>query len=224
VKAAFGTPGNVKQWRALYGALPHDTFDIIADWLNDQLEAGSAQSLEAASTFIFAARASVDSAPVIAEWNAITFACWLQCEKMKTVRLVPLFYSIGRQQYERLAAVLPRALPWHAYPQTQQLMDRLQLPRFTLKWTVPRQILIGLLERIEWHTTLLAPLMRHLPRGRMDLFSLALGHISRSYTTWPYMACLIKEAPDGAQLALPRDQQRKRARISQESEAEVSED
>jgi hypothetical protein len=81
-----------------------------------------------------------------------------------------------------------------------------------------------LLERIEWHTTLLAPLMRHLPRGRMDLFNLALGHMSRSYTTWTYMACLIKEAPDGAQLALPRDQQRKRARISQESEAEVSED
>jgi hypothetical protein len=40
------------------------------------------------------------------------------------------------------------------------------------------------------------------------------------------MACLIKEAADGAQLALPRDQQRKRARlyISQESDAAVSED
>lgn len=92
-------------------------------------------------------------------------------------------------------------------------MDRLQRPRFTLKWTAT--ILIGSLERIEWHTTLLA-LMRHMPRGRMDLFSLAL--ISRSYTTLPYMACLIKEAPDGAQLALPRNQQRKQARTSQKKQ------
>jgi len=56
-------------------------------------------------------------------------------------------------------------------------------------------ILIGLVDKAQWQNTRFDELMKKLPRGRADLFNLALGHISRSFLLWAYMGMTVKAAP-----------------------------
>lgn len=53
-------------------------------------------------------------------------------------------------------------------------------------------MLIGLLDNAQWKNPAFDSLMRKLPRGRADLFNLALGHVSRSFLLWAYMRMTVK--------------------------------
>ena len=91
-----------------------------------------------------------------------------------------------------MAVVLPKAKEWTAYEQIGQLFDELHFPVFARKGNLPRQLLIGVLDDVERRESArLAALMREMPRGRADLFNLALGHVSKSYLIWTYMGLTI---------------------------------
>jgi hypothetical protein len=53
-------------------------------------------------------------------------------------------------------------------------------------------MLIGLLDNAQWKNPKFDELMSKLPRGRADLFNLALGHVSRSFLLWAYMGMTVK--------------------------------
>ena len=75
------------------------------------------------------------------------------------------------------------------------LLEELQIPKFARKANLPRVILIGLIDKAQWQNKRFDELTKKLPRGRADLFNLALGHISRSFLVWAYMGMTVKAAP-----------------------------
>lgn len=52
-------------------------------------------------------------------------------------------------------------------------------------------MLVGLLDSAQWQNATFDALMSKLPRGRADLFNLALGHVSRSFLIWAYMGMTV---------------------------------
>ena len=200
VCAAFADPANVARWRAKYGTLPADTPRIVGEWVREQLalaaSGGDEQALAAAACIVFASRATVRTRPRIERWNGLLFAAWRESEKCGAPRLVPLLFDgVTLEQYEAMAARLPTAKEWTQYESIDVLFTtRLGLPPYSLKGNIPRLLLVALMDRAESDTQKLAPLMARLKRGRVDLFNLALGHISRSYLVWTYMGMLVRDA------------------------------
>lgn len=109
----------------------------------------------------------------------------------------------GAQFYKKMATVLPEAKEWTTYPQINDLFDQLAVPLFSRKGNLPRLLLVGLLDHVvATQPQRYAPLMREMRRGHLDLFNLALGHVSRSYLVWTYACLLVKQpAPTAAPLA-----------------------
>jgi hypothetical protein len=187
VTAAMANESHIAEWRKKYGFLPHNTHALIDAWLGELMRDDDEEnsSLKAAACLVFASRSTVTIAPEIVEWNGILFAAWRETEKCGKPRLVPLlFKSVSRAHYEAMARVLPEAGEWTQYKTIDTLFDRLACPSFARKANLPRQMLVGLLDRAECESEALAPLMEKLPRGRADLFNLALGHVSRSFLIW----------------------------------------
>jgi len=207
VRAALGADEHVRAWRARYAHLPHRTEAIIDGWLRRLLAGDTVRGLQAAACIVFASRSTIKLAPEIvplfadgADSNRLFVACWRKTEKCGKPRIVPLLFGAPTlAQYRDMAAALPRAKEWTDYEQIWELFDELGVPVYSRKGNLPRLILCALMDRAEADGARLAPLMRELPRGRADLFNLALGHISRSYLLWTYMGMLIKDAAAPAQ-------------------------
>jgi hypothetical protein len=65
-------------------------------------------------------------APRIVRWRNIAFAAWRTTEKCGKPRLVPLLFDgVSLDQYEQLAAVLPRAKELTQYEAIDVLFDQL---------------------------------------------------------------------------------------------------
>ena len=211
VAATTTNDTHLAQWRAKYGFLPHNTHALIDAWLVEQVAVGDDDALQAAACIVFASRSTVKLAPEIVEWHGILFAAWRETEKCLKPRLVPLlFESVTREQYTAMARVLPGANEWNRFKSIDTLFDRLGLPEFARKANLPRPMLVGLMDRAMSYNSKLKPLLARLPRGRLDLFNLVLGHVSKSFLVWTYMGMLIRdadvEAPPLSEAMLFRDE------------------
>ena len=89
---------------------------------------------------------------------------------------------------------------WLEYCQEYRFGHRiLKFIRFSMSCRFHRAVerttireLIGLLDSAQWKNPKFDELMSKLPRGRADLFNLALGHVSRSFLLWTYMGMTVK--------------------------------
>ena len=94
-------------------------------------------------------------------------ACWRTTEKCGKPRVVPLLWrNVTAEQYQKMAAVLPKAREWTNYDQIEQLLDVIDVPVFSRKGNLPRLILTGLVDRAESDTNRLDAPMQRLPRGQ----------------------------------------------------------
>jgi hypothetical protein len=211
VAASMSDVAHIAQWRARYAVLPSQTEALVAAWLRGQLAVAASsndddvrqQALASAACIAFASRSTVRMAPRIVRWSNIAFAAWRTTEKCGKPRLVPLLFDgVSLDQYEQLAAVLPRAKEWTQYEAIDVLFDQLGMPPYSRKGNLPRLLLIALVDRAADGQRLL-PLMARLDRGRADLFNMVLGHMSRSYLLWTYMGLLIKDEAQAVVASAP---------------------
>lgn len=93
---------------------------------------------------------------------------------------------------KEVAKAVPKAGKWQRYDEIDFLFDKLGVPLNARKGSsLTRSLAVAVLDFAIVNTKKLDKLMKEMRRGRADLFNLALGHKSHSFTVWTYMGMAI---------------------------------